>query len=126
MRKLLYLLLLFPFVMNSQVDLKSSRTKEEARLFIDSLRHKIITGTENFAVLAALYSEDPGSAKQGGQLSPFTKGQMVPEFESMAFNLTTGTLSDVFETQYGFHILQVLAREKDKVSARHILISFKH
>ena len=124
MKKLFYLLFLLPFVMNSQVNSKYSRTKEEARNFIDSLRNEMIKGG-SFEAMAALYSEDPGSGRKGGQLSPFTKGQMVPEFETMAFSLPVGSLSEVFETKFGFHVLQVLARENEKVSARHILISYK-
>ncbi len=98
------------------------RTKEEAKLLAESYRVRVLNG-ENFSVLATLYSEDPGSAKIGGQLPPFGKGQMVPEFEEVAFKLKSGEISDVFETKYGFHFIQLLAREGEKVVARHILIS---
>lgn len=121
MNKLFYILLFFSFFGYGQI---KSRDKDEAKLFIDSLRNEIINGTK-FEVLAALYSEDPGSAKQGGLLSPFTRGQMVPEFERVAFTSVVGILSDVFETKFGFHFLQVIGREGEKVSARHILISYK-
>lgn len=123
MNKLFYIFFFCTFFGFGQTGLKS-RDKDEAKLFIDSLRNEIVKGTQ-FSVLAALYSEDPGSAKQGGLLSPFTRGQMVPEFESVAFKSEVGILSDVFETKFGFHILQVIGKEGEKVSARHILISFK-
>ena len=53
------------------------------------------------------------------------KGQLVPEFETVAFSSPIGVISDVFETQYGFHFLQVLSREGDAVVARHILVRYK-
>lgn len=135
MKKILFLLL-FPFFIKAQTvtpvktDSVSknnpgiSRTKEEAKQLIESLRERILKG-EDFGGLAAQYSEDPGSAKKGGMLSPVKKGQTVPEFENTAYSVQIGVLSDVFETRYGFHFLQVMSREGENVLARHILVGFK-
>lgn len=114
-------------IKKDSVEIKSNalgRTKEEAKLLVENYRERVLKG-EDFAALAFKYSEDPGSAKKGGQLSPFGKGQMVPEFEEVAFKLKPGEISDVFETKYGFHFIQVLAREGEKVVARHIMLQVK-
>lgn len=124
MRKILYIIFLLPFISNAQVDLKNSRTKEEAKFFIDSLRNEVLKGG-SFESMAALHSEDPGSAKKGGQLAAVTIGQTVPEFESVLFKTKVGDVSEVFETKYGFHFLQVMAKNEEKILARHILISYK-
>jgi parvulin-like peptidyl-prolyl isomerase len=74
---------------------------------IDDLLKKIRGGAD-FATLAKQYSEDPGSKNDGGELPPFSRGQMVPEFESAAFSLTNGEVSDVITTQYGYHIIKMI------------------
>lgn len=76
------------------------------------------------SVIAALYSEDPGSAKNGGYYE-FGRGQMVPEFEAIAFRLKQGDVSEIFETSYGFHFLQLIARKGEMVQVRHVLMSPK-
>jgi peptidyl-prolyl cis-trans isomerase SurA len=102
----------------------SEQAKKDARTQIESYRARIVGG-ESFSVLAALYSEDPGSAKTGGQLPPFGRGQMVPEFEAVAFRLKNGEISEVFESAYGFHFMQLISRKGETVDARHILIAPK-
>lgn len=102
----------------------SEQAKKDARTQIESYRTRIVNG-ESFSVLAALYSEDPSSAKTGGQLPPFARGQMVPEFEAVAFRLKNGEISEVFESDYGFHFIQLISRKGETVDARHILVSPK-
>ena len=63
---------------------------------------------EDFAVLAAQYSEDPGSKDKGGELPPFSHGEMVPQFEAAAFSMKTNTVSDVVTADYGFHIIKLI------------------
>ncbi len=136
MKKLIFLLL-FPFILQAQTNVESKkdsvktkntpplgRSKEEAKLLIENLRERVLKG-EDMSALAAQYSEDPGSAKKGGQLSPFKRGQMVPEFEEVAFSLKAGDVSDIFETKFGFHFIQLLAKDGEVLVARHILLQVK-
>ncbi len=81
-----------------------------------------IEGGESFARLAGIYSEDPGSKRQGGLLPEFGRGDMVPEFERTAYSLKKDSMSDIIETAYGFHILKLIDKRGDKVTVRHILI----
>jgi len=85
------------------------------------LRKRILKG-ESFATLAILYSEDPGSAKKGGELGMYGKGELYPEFEDVAFSLKEGEISGIVETEAGFHIIQLIERQKDFVNVRHILL----
>lgn len=80
---------------------------------IDEILKRARAG-EDFSKLATEYSEDPGSKDKGGDLPPFPRGQMVPEFEAAAFALPTNQISDVITTAYGFHIIKVL----DKIPAK--------
>lgn len=136
MKKILFIIVLFSIVnlVNAQAPVKKDstatksnalgRTKEEAKQLVEYYREQVLKG-EDFGALAFKYSEDPGSAKKGGQLSPFGRGQMVPEFEEVAFKLKAGEISDVFETKFGFHFMQVLARDGEKIAARHIMLQVK-
>lgn len=87
------------------------------------IRKRILEG-ESFSTMAILYSEDP-SAKNGGELGFTGRGEWVPEFENAAFNLRDGEISEVIETQFGFHIIQLIERRGDYVNCRHILMSAK-
>ncbi|GIV27823.1 MAG: peptidylprolyl isomerase [Bacteroidia bacterium] len=99
----------------------SLEAKMLAREQIESYRKRVLNG-ESMSVLAALYSEDPGSAKNGGRYDNVARGMMVPEFESVAFKLKPGEVSEVFESPYGFHFIQLIARKGELVDLRHILI----
>lgn len=88
------------------------------------IRKRILDG-ESFATLAVLYSEDPGSARQGGELGLTGKGVWASEFEIAAFNLRDGEISDVIETEFGFHIIQLIERRDNMVNCRHILLQAK-
>lgn len=85
------------------------------------LRKRILNG-ESFSTLAILYSEDPGSAKKGGELGFFGHGQLYPEFEKAAYKLKPGQVSDVVKTKAGYHIIQMIQRKGDYINVRHILL----
>lgn len=99
----------------------SAEAKQLAREQLESYRKRVLNG-ESMSVLAALYSEDPGSAKNGGKYENVARGMMVPEFEAVAFKLKPGEVSDIFETPYGYHFIQLIARKGELVDLRHILI----
>ena len=110
-----------------EIVLKPKLSKLEKERFhdkIEALRLRI-KGGEDFAVLAKTYSEDPGSAADGGDLGFFDRSTMAKEFTAWAFKLKAGEMSPVFETEFGYHILQVIERRGEQVHARHILISPK-
>ena len=86
-----------------------------------SIRERIING-ERFATLARLYSEDPGSARKGGELGMASKSIFWPAFADAAMALKPGTISQIVETPDGFHIIEVLEKKGDMFNARHILI----
>lgn len=95
-------------------------TKERLR----GLRERILRG-ESFSTLAILYSEDPGSAKKGGELGLYGRGELYPEFEAVAFKLKKGEVSEIVETEAGFHIIQFIERKGEYVNVRHILLRYK-
>ena len=99
----------------------SPAAKEAARLLADSIAKALRAGGD-FAVAARRFSMDPGSAAQGGDLGWFRRGQMVREFDAVAFALRPGTISDPVESPYGYHIIQVQRVQPTEVNARHILI----
>lgn len=99
----------------------SEAERERVKLEMNKLRERVLKG-DRFSTLAALYSEDPGSATNGGELGFFTRGDMVGEFEAAAFALKPGEVSPVIETQYGFHIIQLIERRGNTINCRHILM----
>jgi peptidyl-prolyl cis-trans isomerase SurA len=84
-----------------------------------------ITKGDDFSTIAVLYSEDPGSSKQGGELGMFKRGEMRPEFEAAAFKLKPGEVSDIVETEDGFHLIQMIERRGEYINVRHILVQPK-
>jgi peptidyl-prolyl cis-trans isomerase SurA len=88
------------------------------------LRRRIVAG-ENFATLAIMYSEDPGSAAKGGEIGFFGRGELYPEYEAVAFKLKEGEISEIVESKAGFHIIQLLERKGDYINTRHILLQTK-
>ena len=86
-----------------------------------AIRERIQNG-ERFATLARLYSEDPGSARKGGELGMASKSIFWPAFSDAAMALKPGTISQIVETPDGFHIIEVLEKQGDMFNARHILI----
>ncbi|MBK0377994.1 peptidylprolyl isomerase [Mucilaginibacter segetis] len=95
--------------------------KEFAKKKAEDLRARVKKG-EDFATLARLYSQDPGSAPEGGDLGFGDRTTYVKEFAAMAFKLKAGEISPVFESDFGFHFLQVIERRGEQVHVRHILI----
>jgi len=89
---------------------------------LNKWRQDIIDGTRSFPAVATIHSEDLGSAKAGGKIEA-TRGMMVKPFEAAAFSLEPGEVSEVVETQYGYHIIQLVSRKGDDYTVRHILLS---
>ena len=91
------------------------RTVEETRQQLSDIRDRVLNG-EDFGDLASEFSEDPGSAKQGGDLGWLGKGVLAPEFEETMLNSEIGEISEVFETQFGFHFLEVLGKRNHELT----------
>lgn len=91
---------------------------ENAKQMIDSIYNRIQSGGD-FATLASTYSNDPGSARDGGSLDWVTPGMMVPEFDKTMQNATVGKVSQPFETQFGWHILQVTDTRQQDMTAEY-------
>lgn len=99
-----------------------NRVKDELREYTD----RVNRGETTFATLARLYSEDPGSARQGGELDYSGRGMLDPAFANVAFNLTDPKkISKIVETEFGFHIIQLIDKRGDKIKCRHILLKPK-
>lgn len=99
--------------------------KKEAKEKIAEIRERIMKGESQFPAMAALYSEDPGSANKGGLYEHIQRGQFVPEWDAWAFKLKPNEISEVFETVYGYFIIQLIERRGDEVDARSLLIAPK-
>jgi peptidyl-prolyl cis-trans isomerase SurA len=96
-----------------------NRVKERLRDFTE----RVNSGTTDFSVLARLYSEDTESAKRGGELGFMGRGQLVPEFSAVAFNLTDPKkVSRIVQSEFGFHIIQLIEKRGDRINCRHILM----
>jgi parvulin-like peptidyl-prolyl isomerase len=89
------------------------RDDAAALALAQELRQRLVDG-EEFAALAAEYSDDPGSAMSGGDLGWFSRGRMVPEFEEAAFSLAPGEISEPVRTDFGYHIIQVIERDDNR------------
>ena len=102
--------------------------KEEIERVKKTLRDytEAIYKGESFGMYARLYSEDPGSARHGGEYGFMGRGELTPEFANVVFNLTDPKkISKVFKTEYGYHIAQLIEKRGDRVSYRHILMKPK-
>lgn len=96
-----------------------NRVKDQLREFTD----RVTKGETQFSTLARLYSEDPGSARQGGELGYTGRGTLDPAFANVAFNLTSpNKVSKIVESEFGFHIIQLIDKRGDKINCRHILL----
>lgn len=102
----------------------SEATKQAA---IDKLKEikKDVEEGSSFSTKAILYSEDPGSASKGGEIKNVKRGQMVPEFDAVAFNLEEGEISEPFRTDFGYHIVQLDKRRGQELDLKHVLVRLK-
>lgn len=99
----------------------SQEEKDRIQKTLREYRDKIYQGG-SFATYAVLYSEDPGSASRGGELGFKPRAEFVEEFANVAFNLKPGKISKIVETEFGFHIIQLIERRGDQINVRHILL----
>lgn len=104
-----------PKVSQKEID----RIKNELREYTE----RVTKGETSFATLARLYSEDPGTARQGGEFQDYVgRGMLDPNFANVAFNLTDpNKISKIVETEFGYHIIQLIDKRGDKIKVRHIL-----
>ncbi len=109
----------------SEIILKPKPNDVQKRLAKEKLtgiREQIVSGKMSFEEMAKKFSEDPGSGREGGDLGWAKRGKFVPEFEATAYKLDAGQLSEIFESDFGFHILQLLERRGNSIHTRHILV----
>lgn len=108
----------------SQIVVKVEVGEQQEQMALDKileLKSRIEEG-DDFELLATLYSEDPGSADEGGALGLMPRGTFVPEFEAAAFKLKEGEVSDIVKSQFGYHLIKLNKRIGDQVDCNHILI----
>ncbi len=104
-----------PVIPQQEIDNVKARLREYAE--------RVNNGETPFSTLAILYSDDPDSGPQGGELGFLGRGQLVPEFAAVAFNLNDPKkVSKIVETEYGYHIIQLIEKRGDRVNCRHILL----
>ena len=107
-----------PVIPMEEVDAIKARLRE--------FTEQIVSGEREFSALARLYSEDPESAKRGGELGFTGKGLLAPEFANVAFNLNDPKrVSQIVQTEYGYHIIQLIEKRGDRINCRHILLKPK-
>lgn len=100
----------------------SEAEKLSTKKKLEGWREEIMKGERMFSSTAVLYSNDPGSSSKGGEFDWVTRGTFVPEFDRAAFKIKEGEVSEVFETDYGYHILELFERRGDQYRGRHILL----
>ncbi len=104
-----------PAIPREEIDNVKARLREYA--------DRVTKGESDFSTLAILYSQDPGSAGRGGELGFMGRGQLVPEYAAVAFNLNDPKkVSKIVETEFGYHIIQLIEKRGDRVNTRHILL----
>lgn len=99
---------------------------EDIKKRLREFTERVNSGEMDFSTLALLYSEDKGSAMRGGELGFMGRGQLVPEYANVAFNLQDPKkVSKIVETEFGFHIIQLIEKRRDRLNSRHILLKPK-
>lgn len=124
--KMLTMLLLGCWVVMSSLsalaqEVVSSKQEKAALKKAKKLRKRLIRGAD-FASLAKKHSDDPGSGMMGGELGFTGPGQLVPEYEAAATKLSPGELSEPVQTQFGYHLIELIERKGSQINTRHILI----
>ena len=111
----------------AQIVIYPKENEAEIKRISDKLKDytKQVKEGKDFATLAVLYSDDPGSAVKGGELGMQPRGTFVPEFDAVAFGLAKGEVSGIIKTQFGYHIMQMIERRGEQYNARHILLKPK-
>ncbi|MDO7874675.1 peptidylprolyl isomerase [Hymenobacter sp. ASUV-10] len=99
----------------------SDKNKQATIAKLNDIRAQILAGA-SFEEMAKKYSEDPGSAVEGGYLGFFKRRELVPEYEAASMKLEPGQMSPIVESQFGFHLIQFIERKGDSYSTRHILL----
>ena len=99
----------------------SQEIKNQVKADLVALKNKILAG-EDFEKLARVNSEDLGTASRGGNLGWFGRGQLAPEYEAMSLSLKEGEIGEPVESEFGFHLIQLLERRGNRFNTRHILI----
>jgi peptidyl-prolyl cis-trans isomerase SurA len=102
----------------------SDKAEEEAIARLDQLRTRVLNGS-SFATMAILYSEDPGSNRNGGEYKGIKRGQFVKEFDAVSYNLEVGEISKPFRTEDGYEIVQLQLKRGEELDLRHILVKPK-
>ncbi|MDE6266987.1 MAG: peptidylprolyl isomerase [Muribaculaceae bacterium] len=104
-----------PVIPREEIDDVKARLREYSE--------RVVNGETSFSTLATLYSEDPGSASHGGEIGFMGRGHLEPEYAAVAFNLNDPKkVSKIVETQYGYHIIQLIEKRGDRINTRHILL----
>jgi len=96
--------------------------KEKARVKLETIRKQILEDSLDFGELAKKHSDDYGSGRNGGDLGWQKRGTFLPDFEAAAYSLKKGEYSEIVETDFGFHLIQLLERRGNTIKSRHILI----
>ena len=110
-------------VRHLQVPIKpGAAAKEKTKSFLSELRSQIVDGGSSFSDIAKAHSLDP-SKNNGGELGWVKRGSLVKNFETAAFTIELGEISDPIETEFGYHILETLEKQGDKIRVRHVLMS---
>ncbi len=99
---------------------------EDVKKRLREYTERVVSGESDFGTLARLYSEDPGSYLRGGELGFMGRGELVPEYANVAFNLQDPTkVSKIVESEFGYHIIQLIEKRGDRINTRHILLKPK-
>lgn len=110
------------YAMVLRIPKASDAEERRVRRKVEEFRESVLKGEKDMCTVAILYSEDPGSAKECGELGMVPLGTMVPEFDAVAMSLKEGEVSQVFRTQYGYHFMQMVERRGEHYNARHVLM----